>query len=35
MALFEAPLDLRLRDVRRFDGSDNVVLVYQPGLDHG
>jgi dihydrofolate reductase len=26
--LFTAPVDLELRDARRFDGSENVRLVY-------
>jgi dihydrofolate reductase len=28
--LFDRPANLALRDVRRFDGSDNVLLVYVP-----
>ena len=28
--LFDGPVDLRLVDVRRFDGFDNVLLVYAP-----
>lgn len=28
--LLDSPVDLRLLDVRRFDGSDNVVLSYAP-----
>lgn len=28
--VFDQRVDLRLLDVRRFDGSDNVVLVYAP-----
>ena len=28
--LFAQPADLELRDVRRFDGSDNMRPVYAP-----
>jgi dihydrofolate reductase len=28
--LFEAPTSLTLKQARRFDGSDNVLLIYQP-----
>ena len=28
--LFAQPADLELRDVRRFDGSDNIRLIYTP-----
>jgi dihydrofolate reductase len=28
--LFVSPVSLRLKDTRRFEGSDNVLLVYEP-----